>query len=110
VIRTGKPTFSSTLTRITANQLPGTVIFCGTRTCQPGATVDVGVEVDVGVAVDVGRNVADGVKVAGGEAAGVGDGRAVAVATGTGTGITTGGLDCENTISVIDPAGNANEN
>lgn len=50
----------STLTRITANQLPGRVILVGTRTRQV-ALGGVGVEVAVGATVPVGEIVTEGV-------------------------------------------------
>ena len=57
---TGCLSSPSTLTRITANQLPGRVILVGTRTRQV-ALGGVGVEVAVGATVPVGEIVTEGV-------------------------------------------------
>lgn len=90
VIRTGCLTSPSTLTRITANQLPGTVMFVGIRTRQPG--VGVGVE----VAVTVGDSVA----------AGVGsDGSGDEIGVGVRVDVGSGGVDDEVGIGVRDGSG-----
>jgi hypothetical protein len=93
---------------MTANQLPGIVTFSGTRTCQPEAVVDVGS--GVGVNVAVGNGVISGITTGGlGVGVGVGvdvDGRGVTV----GVGKAMGGNDKVNSISVIEPGDNSNDN
>lgn len=123
---TGCLSSPSTLTRITANQLPGRVILVGTRTRQAGLG-GVGVEVTVGMTVPVGESVTDGViagasvrvgRGAGGVSVGVSSGRvgtglgvrvaveegegvavALGVTNGVGVAIGVGGLTGSNTIS-----------